>query len=146
MKYHRTLVMFHRLAALGSLGLTAVPLVILPSSPPPAPAQYRLDPPGDCTTERHRVLQDAVRTECDKRGEMRCLNTDECPAIEGKIFLIEACIAARVKIDTECFRGGDPEHHTQIRQRRNGLDNCNKLLAKKMAAKECRIQVCPVPK
>ncbi len=77
---------------------------------------------------------------------MRCLNPDDCLTLQSKIILIERCISVRVKIDNECFRGGDPEHHEQIKQRRNGLNNCNKLLTKKMTAKECRINVCPVPK
>jgi hypothetical protein len=108
-----------RLLAVGFCG-AAMALFLLP----PASAQEDLKAPGDCTEARHAVLQNAVREKCDRSGTMRCIKTDDCDTVQLNIGRFDACINARVKIDTECFRGGNAEHHGQIQQRKNGRKLC----------------------
>lgn len=136
--------MVYRLVASGSFGLVAVPFV-LPAPTVGAAGGSRpgdgLKAPGDCTQEKHKELQDEVTRACSLPAS--CLQTDSCFTLEQKMRNFEACIAARVIINKECFRGGDKLHNDQIKERQNGLANCDKILKKN---KEKDARFCDPPK
>jgi len=81
-----------------------------------------LVPSGDCTPVEHAALQAEVKEYCDRNRS--CRATDSCPDLLEKISNNQGCIQARVKINTKCFKGGDPGHITAVQYAVNSLANC----------------------
>ncbi|BAM91986.1 exported hypothetical protein [Bradyrhizobium oligotrophicum S58] len=86
-----------------------------------------LDPPGDCTDDEHRRLQDDVKAKCG--AATRCVGTDSVEVLYDKIDLHIECMDARKRINDACFRGGNPGHVEEVRQRERAIDKCRSLLA-----------------
>lgn len=66
-------------------------------------APTKMEPPGDCTKEKHRALQEAVDKAC-KRQKMRCTQDQDCMTLETNLMYFEDCILARRAIMDQCFR------------------------------------------
>ena len=95
---------------------------------PITPASVVASPPGsgiisDCTESVRQNLQNQVKQNC-KSGKQSCAITDNCPELEQTIETLNACIAARTKINMKCFKGGDAGHQEQILSKINGLVRC----------------------
>src|SRR5258708_22494970 len=72
-------------------------------------------PPGDCSWAQYLVLRGAVeaaKAVVDAVGA--CTDADSCAVLAGKIAAITTEIAARVVLDTSCFKGGDTGHREQV--------------------------------
>lgn len=79
--------------------------------------------PGDCSQEMHRQLQIDVDLECGNLD--RCdAEMTSCDEISNSARQFEKCIAARNRIDNQCFRGGDRNHCIQLKSVTNGLIRC----------------------
>jgi hypothetical protein len=120
------------------LTIAAAKLVLTPGGPPrplamatprdyvtkqaatPSPVSV-LD--SDCSELLRQQLQNKVKQNC-KSGKQSCLITDDCPALEATMQTLNACIAARTKINMTCFKGGDAGHQEQIVHKINGLVKC----------------------
>lgn len=107
------------------LALAVAVLMMAASRLLAAPA--KLEPPGDCTKEKHRALQDAVDRAC-KGQKMRCTQNQDCVTLERNLMLFEDCIIARRAIMDQCFRGGDDEHHKQLENVKRGHRDCVNLI------------------
>lgn len=53
-----------------------------------------------------------------------CAPTDSCTFLAAKIAAISAEIAARVALDTSCFRGGNTGHRQQVQDKINMVNRC----------------------
>ncbi|MCA1606235.1 MAG: hypothetical protein LC775_12365, partial [Acidobacteria bacterium] len=98
-----------------------------------------LAPPGDCTQAEAVVLQAEVDRACDR--ERRCTSADDCPTLMSKIEANQECIKARVKINTRCFRGGDPGHQTAVEYAVNSMINCWALYNRKCVPQPTPVRV-----
>ncbi|WP_397608684.1 RHS repeat-associated core domain-containing protein [Silanimonas sp.] len=87
-------------------------------------------PPGDCTREQHRYLQNQVDIACQYSGQRRCYSSDSCEENQRKISANSACAEARRNINSRCFRGGDPGHQEAEEIAVNALNNCINLRSK----------------
>jgi Novel toxin 16 len=95
-----------------------------------------LAPPGDCTKELHRAMQDRVDAVC--KGEpMRCLMTQTCDQLRLNWYRMQDCARARFDINQRCFRGGDQGHIDQLQAIINGKEKCERFLAAKNCPKVC---------
>jgi hypothetical protein len=90
-------------------------------------AQAVLTRPGDCTYARHDELQREVKQACDQ--DRRCTTLDSSKIIQDKIDQNGKCIAARVRMNATCYRGGDQGHRDAVEQAENALQNCYEKLA-----------------
>ena len=96
---------------------------------------------SDCTESMRLNLQNQVKQNC-KSGKQACLITDNCPTLEQTMATLNACIAARTKINMRCFKGGDAGHREQIQHKINGLVKCQGYYFNKCH----KPQPTPVPK
>ncbi|WP_310392380.1 type VI secretion system tube protein TssD [Hymenobacter sp.] len=78
---------------------------------------------SDCTESIRQNLQNQVKQNC-KNGKQSCLITDNCPVLEETMETLNACIAARTKINMKCFKGGDDGHKEQIENKIKSLVRC----------------------
>jgi hypothetical protein len=101
------------------------PMASSPVAVPPASGIV-----SDCTESVRLNLQNQVKQNC-KSGKQACLITDDCPVLEETMDTINACIAARTKINMKCFKGGDDGHKEQIVHKINGLITCQGYYARK---------------
>jgi RHS repeat-associated protein len=87
-----------------------------PPKPGPVPPGFPdLDPPGDCTTARHRELQDLVDAACHNGLKTKCYWwTKDCDTLRERYYRNLQCARARDLINRECFRGGNPGHRQQV--------------------------------
>lgn len=85
-------------------------------------------PPGNCTEQQHRALQDRVDNAC--KSARACTANDSAGVLSAKIGQHSACIAARKKINDVCFRGGDSGHREAITNRVNAIAACQKFLSR----------------
>ncbi|MFG0242247.1 MAG: RHS repeat-associated core domain-containing protein, partial [Phycisphaerales bacterium JB054] len=93
--------------------------------------------PGDCTSDRHKKLQDDVNAKCKKDGILtangyRCPpymnNPSYCNTIAGRINRGKQCYDARKKIIEECYRGvGDVGHRHALNQVARSVQNCEAM-------------------
>ena len=82
-------------------------------------------PPGDCSWGTYLSLRGAVETAktlVDSMGA--CAPGDSCTFLATKIAAVTAEIAARVALDTTCFRGGDAGHREQVTGKVGMLNRC----------------------
>jgi hypothetical protein len=82
-------------------------------------------PPGDCPWQTYLALRGAVETaKALVAGLGACQPGDSCVLLATKIAAITAEIAARVALDTTCFRGGDAGHRQQVQDKINMVNRC----------------------
>ena len=96
-------------------------------------------PVSNCSPQVTAKLQMQVQLMC-KMGKSRCINTDSCPSILGKIAALEACILARETIMNQCFGGGDAGHKKEVNQRKEGIKRCTAIYTR-----QCGPGLSPVP-
>ena len=97
-----------------------------------AAAAQDLPPPGTCTPEQHRTLQNAVDAAC---GVPRSCNaTQSCATLQTNYDQFIACATARETINNTCFGGGNVGHREAARNERRGAQNCATI----MVAKKCK--------
>lgn len=106
--------------------LTAV-AVMVAGTPRILAASSEMEPPGDCTKEKHRELQKEVNRAC-KGQKMSCEPWQDCVTLERNLMLFEDCIRARQAIMDQCFRGGDQAHRNELANTRRGHRNCADLI------------------
>lgn len=99
----------------------------------PALAQD-IPPPGDCTTEQHRNLQNAVDAAC--KIPRRCDGTQSCATLQSNHGLNIACAEARDTINLTCFRGGNDGHRQAADDARRAAQRCSALMVTKRC-KDC---------
>lgn len=82
-------------------------------------------PPGDCDFGTYLALRGAVETAKAIVSTLgSCSPGDTCLALATKIATITAEIAARVALDTTCFKGGDTGHRQQVQDKINMVNRC----------------------
>lgn len=82
-------------------------------------------PPGDCGWARYLLLRGSVETAKAVVSTLgACSAGDSCIFLATKIAAITAEIAARVALDTTCFRGGDAGHRQQVQDKINMMNRC----------------------
>lgn len=85
-------------------------------------------PPGDCSPNEHRNMQNDVDELCKGTELRRCLKSDSPSIINQKIEAYRKCSDARHTINTKCFRGGDHGHREAAYGLYIGLSNCQDLI------------------
>lgn len=96
----------------------------------------QLKPPGDCTAELHRAMQDRVNAAC-KSAPMSCKGNQSCDELRVNWYRLQDCARARFDINQRCFRGGDAGHLKALEDIINGKNICESLLAQKNCPKAC---------
>jgi len=85
-------------------------------------------PPGDCGWGKYLVLRGSVETAKAVVNMLGgCSSTDSCLLMATKIAAIAAEIAARVALDSTCFKGGDEDHRRQVRDKVVMLNRCHRF-------------------
>jgi hypothetical protein len=92
-------------------------------------AAVDLPPPGDCTPEQHRALQDDVDAKCSV--PRRCDRTQDCATLQSNYDKLLACASARDTINVTCFRGGNPTHREAADNERRGAQRCSMIMVSK---------------
>ena len=89
-----------------------------------------MTPPGDCSWGRYLPLRLSVESAKAIVSTMgACSPTDSCTFLAAKIAAISAEIAARVALDTTCFRGGDTGHRQQVQDKINMVNRCYRFFS-----------------
>jgi Novel toxin 16 len=116
-----------RFVAIAFIGATVATFF----APVEAPAQTKdLPPPGRCTNERHRELQDAM--EAAWALVRKCSSPpDTIEIMSEKVQRFRDAIIAREKINNECFDGGDEKHKRQVASLEQGKTYCQERIAAK---------------
>lgn len=84
-----------------------------------------MTPPGDCGWGKYLILRGSVETAKAVVSTLgACSAGDSCLFLAAKIAAITAEIAARVALDTTCFRGGDSGHRQQVQDKVNMMNRC----------------------
>lgn len=84
-----------------------------------------LNPPGDCSHAKYQRLREAVETAKEAVGQLgSCSTADKCDVIAAKIAAMTTEIAARVALDSTCFRGGNTTHRQQVQDKINAVNRC----------------------
>jgi hypothetical protein len=89
-------------------------------------------PPGDCSWATYLLLRGAVeaaKAVVDLLGA--CTALDNCAVLLSKIAAVSTEIAARVALDTTCFKGGDTGHRQQVQDKIGMLNRCYQFFADK---------------
>ena len=86
-------------------------------------------PPGNCTPQEHRDLQDRVENAFG--AAKRCSGLDSISTLDNKIGYQSFCIEARKRINNRCFDGGDKGHKRAIKQRYNSIRKCQNFMTQK---------------
>lgn len=82
-------------------------------------------PPGDCDFATYLALRGAVEGAKALVSSLgACAAGDSCIFLATRIAAITAEIAARLALDTTCFRGGDTGHRQQVQDKVNMLTRC----------------------
>lgn len=87
----------------------------------------RLAPPGDCTKEVYRKLNQAVGSACKAQG-MRCEKDMTCETLKARWRAFTACMVARQALMDRCFRGGDVDHQAKMDDYLRGRERCHVFL------------------
>jgi Domain of unknown function (DUF4157)/Novel toxin 16 len=81
--------------------------------------------PGECAWAKYLTLRGAVEAaKAVVDGLGSCTPTDLCPLLAIKIGAIATEIAARVALDTSCFKGGNTGHRQQVKEKISMLNTC----------------------
>jgi hypothetical protein len=99
---------------------------------------------SDCSESVRMKLQNDVNRYC-KSQKMSCINTDSCSTLERKMSMFNNCMQARIKINTKCFKGGNPGHKKAIADATNGLMNCQGIFFPKCTKPPKEPVPAPVP-
>lgn len=92
-------------------------------------------PPGDCAWSVYIPLRAAVEAaKLVVNGLGSCTAGDSCPLLASKIAAISTEIAARVALDSTCFKGGDTGHRQQVQDKVNMLNRCHQYFAQQNCA------------
>lgn len=104
--------------------------VIVPglSGVKPGPGEG-IEPPGDCGPGELAKLTAKVEQFCKKERPKKCTSTDNEFIIQGKILVLQQCLSARSIRETQCFKGGDRSHRTEIENTKNQMNTCYERLA-----------------
>ncbi len=87
-----------------------------------------MTPPGDCPWATYGVLRLSVESAKAIVSTLgACAPGDSCTFLATKIAAITAEIAARVALDTTCFRGGDGGHRQQVQDKINMVNRCHRF-------------------
>ena len=81
---------------------------------------------GQCTPERQRELQEEKNRACNQKRSCRSgrgLISDQSQVL-SRIANGQACVAARERINNECFLGGDKPHQRELQNARDVLNIC----------------------
>jgi hypothetical protein len=82
-------------------------------------------PPGDCAWRTYLPLRLSVESAKSIVSMLgACAPGDSCTFLAAKIAAITAEIAARVALDTTCFKGGDAGHRQQVQDKINMMNRC----------------------
>jgi hypothetical protein len=65
-----------------------------------------------------------------------CSGVDDCLTLAAKIAAVTAEIAARVALDTTCFRGGDETHRGQVQEKINMMNRCYRFFSTSNCSQE----------
>lgn len=95
-----------------------------------SPVEESPKPPGECTKERHRKLQDDVNSKC-KRLPRGCTPDMNCRQLRRNWYRNERCARARDLINNECFKGGDPGHTGAAAAAWRAAQNCREMYRRK---------------
>ncbi len=90
-----------------------------------------MEPPGDCGPGELAKLTAKVEQFCKLDRPKKCLSSDSMFELETKIEILGACLIARSTRETQCFRGGDRSHRTEIQNTKNQMNKCFERLATK---------------
>lgn len=96
-----------------------------------------LPPPGDCRWGTYLGLHgtvDATKTVVNSLGG--CGPGDSCISLAIKIAAITAEIAARIALDTKCFRGGNKGHRRQVNDKVTMVTDCWRAFMKSNCSQE----------
>ncbi|MFS1877069.1 eCIS core domain-containing protein [Enterovibrio norvegicus] len=84
-----------------------------------------LTPPGDCGWSDYIPLRASVLSAKTLTNQLGgCTVTESCVSLALKIAAMSAEIAARLALDTTCFRGGDRGHRIQVCDKVNAMMRC----------------------
>lgn len=86
-------------------------------------------PYGKCTKERHKTLQDLVDKFC-QIGDRACKGDQKCDILRKNRDKNQNCYDARVKINNECYDGGNEGHTKAARAAKNAIIICVDLIKK----------------
>lgn len=96
-----------------------------------------MTPPGDCSWADYLVLRGSVETAKAVVSMLgACSPGDSCLLLATKIAAITAEIAARVALDTVCFRGGDTGHREQVQAKVNMMNRCYQFFSRSNCSPE----------
>ena len=98
-----------------------------------------MEPPGDCSTEQHRTLQNDVTDKC-KSGKRTCKGVEDCTILLENTKKNWDCAMAREKVAVTCFRGGNKGHRDAITDALTAAANCESRFQEK-----CKPKKVPVP-
>ena len=89
-----------------------------------------MSPPGDCGWAKYAGLRVSVETAKALVSTLgACAAGDNCLTLAAKIAAISAEIAARVALDTTCFKGGDTGHRQQVQDKINMMNRCYRFFS-----------------
>ncbi|MBD1832606.1 DUF4157 domain-containing protein [Cyanobacteria bacterium FACHB-472] len=89
-----------------------------------------MSPPGDCGWATYAGLRGAVETAKAVVSTFgACSAGDNCLTLAAKIAAISAEIAARLALDTTCFKGGDTGHRQQVQDKINMMNRCYRFFS-----------------
>ncbi len=89
-----------------------------------------MTPPGDCGWANYLGLRGSVETAKAVVSMLgACSVGDNCSTLALKIAAITAEIAARVALDSTCFKGGDTGHRQQVHDKINMLNRCYRFFS-----------------
>jgi hypothetical protein len=89
-----------------------------------------MSPPGDCGLLTYLPLRGAVETaKALVRTLGGCSAGDSCTFLATKIAAITTEIAARVALDTTCFKGGSTGHRQQVQDKVTMLNRCYRFFS-----------------
>ena len=88
-------------------------------------------PPGDCNWATYTLLRGSVETAKAVVSSLgACSAGDSCLFLATKIAAITAEIAARLALDTTCFKGGNTGHRRQVEENKiNMMNRCYRFFS-----------------
>jgi hypothetical protein len=108
---------------------TTRPTTTTIDEPEPTEVTTTTRPGQTCTNERHDELKKLMKAACSRK--FSCSDTAEkrgkfeCPQLLSNIATGRACIAARQRVQDECFAGSpEPDHEAQVAQLQGAVDVC----------------------
>ncbi len=91
--------------------------------------QSCVPPPGNCTPNDHRQLQDQVDQWC-KAVPRACRAGMVRSELNERLENGRACGTARDKLNKKCFAGGDADHRNEAAKAWKAVANCESILSK----------------